>query len=198
MTGSDELSKRVIKATLALAGTSVAKALWEQGKKRAVDKATDTAVTHATKPITGIVDQRRKNRLRNEDIYRLVDKLRVIGEAAVALGEDAGNDERQRIAKDSASLRDALHEQLAELRLSSRAQRSEVLDAIQRAVADADRLVIALNRWAMNSSVAGSSSALLEVTRALDASENALLSALDKSRRRRPKKDENGRGTDKN
>lgn len=186
------LGKQVIAAAVAIATSSAVKALVDQGKKLAVDKAADTAVSGATKPLTKMVDQRKKNRLRNEAIYRLLDKVRVIGEAALALGDEAHDDERQRMVKDSAALRDALHEQLADLRLSSGAQKSEVLDAIQVAIADADRLVTALNKWALNSSNARPTTALQEAVGALDISENALLSALDKSRRKRSGKGENG------
>ena len=186
------LGKQVIGAAATIAASSLIKALLDRGKTLAVDKAASTAVTGATKPLTKMVDQRRNNRLRNEAIYRLLDKVRVIGEAAVALGDEAHNDERQRMVKDSAALRDALHEQLADLRLSSGAQKSEVLDAIQIAIADADRLVTALNKWALNTSDAGQTTLQRDMVRALDTSENALLAALDKTRRRRPGKGENG------
>lgn len=196
MTGKNQLGKQAIAVAATVAASSLVKALLDQGKKLAVEKATQTAVDGATKPLTAMVDKRKQNRLRNEAIYRLLDKVRVIGEAALALGDDAHNDERQRIVKDSAALRDALHEQLADLRLSSGAQKSEVLDAIQTATADADRLVTALNRWALNSSDAGQTTTLGEAVGVLDASENALLSALDKTRRGRPRKGENGRVPD--
>jgi hypothetical protein len=196
MTGKGQLGRQVIGAAAAIAASSVVKALVDRGKTLAVDKAANTAVTGATKPLTAMVDRRRNNRLRNETIYRLLDKVRVIGETALALGDDAQNDERQRIVKDSAAVRDALHERLADLRLSSGTQKSEVLDAIQAAIADADRLVTALNKWAPNSSNAKQTTALRGAVQALNASEDALLAALDKTGRRRSSKGENGSASD--
>ncbi len=193
MAGKDQLAKQVAKGVIgAVIASSLTKALTDATRKAFVDKAAEGAIKGAAKPFQGKADQRRKNKLRNEDIYRLLNKVRVIGEAALALGDEAQDDERQRMVKESAALRGALHEQLADLRLSSGVQKSEVLDAIHTAIAGADRLVTALNKWALSSPGSGRTSALREAVQALDASQNALLSTLDKTRRRRPRKGENG------
>jgi len=146
------------------------------------------ALEHAEKVPQVIAARRRKPKLRNEAIYRHVYKVRVNGEAALALDDGASNDERQRLVADSAALRDALHDQLADLRLSSAAQKSDLLDAAQTAIRDTDRLVAALNKWALNSSDASQASALQQAVRALEVSENALLSRLGKNHRWRPRK----------
>ncbi len=98
------------------------------------------AVEHAEKVPQAIAARRRKPKLRNEAIYRHVYKVRVNGEAALALDNGDSNDERQRLVADSAALRDALHDQLADLRLSSVTQKSDVLDAAQTAIRDTDHL----------------------------------------------------------
>jgi len=148
------------------------------------------AFDQAAKLPKAMADRRRKPRLRNEAIYRRLDKVRVIGEAALALEKEGSNDERQRLAADSAALRDALHEILADFRLSSGARKSDVLDAAQTAVRDVDRLVAVLSKWALNSSDASHMRALQEAVRAVDASENALLTCMDKTRRGRPRNEE--------
>ena len=148
------------------------------------------AVENAEKVPRAIAARRRKPKLRNEAIYRHVYKVRVNGEAALALDNGDSNDERQRLVVDSAALRDALHDQLADLRLSSVSQKSDVLDAAQTAVRDTDHLVAALNRWALNSSDASRASALQQAVRALEASENALLSCMGKNHRWRLRKGE--------
>lgn len=154
------------------------------------------ALEHAEKVPQVIAARRKKPKLRNEAIYRHVYKVRVIGETALALDNEGSNDERRQIVADSAALRDALHDQLADLRLSSAAQKSDVLDAAQTAIRDTDRLVATLNRWALNSSDASQVSALQQAVRALEASENALLSCMGKNRRWRPRKGEDSRTSD--
>ena len=154
------------------------------------------ALEHAEKVPQLIAARHRKPKLRNEAIYRHVYKVRVNGEAALALDDGGSTDERQRLVADSAALRDALHDQLADLRLSSAAQKSDVLDAAQTAIRDTDRLVAALNRWALNSSDASQVVALQQAVRALEVSENALLSCLGKNHRRRPRKGEDDHTSD--
>jgi hypothetical protein len=146
------------------------------------------ALDQAAKLPGAIADWRRKPRLRNEAIYRRLDKVRVIGEAALALGNEGSNDDRQRMATDATAIRDSLHEILADLRLSSAAQKSDVVDAVQTAVRDADLLVAALNKWSLNSADSSQTRALQHAVRAVEASENALLASMGKTRRRWPSK----------
>lgn len=148
------------------------------------------AFDQAAKLPKAVADRRRKPRLRNEAIYRRLDKVRVIGEAALALDNEGLNDERQRMAADAAALRDSLHEILADFRLSSSAQKSDVLDTAQTAIRDVDRLVAALNKRALNSPDSSQASALEQAVQAVDASENALLAGMGKPRRERPSKRE--------
>jgi hypothetical protein len=141
------------------------------------------ALEQATKLAKAMADRRGKPKLRNEVIYRNLDKVRVIGEAALTLDSEGHDDERQRLVVESAVLRDALHEQLVDLQLSSAAQKPDLLDAAQTAIGDADRLVAVLNKWALNSSDAGQTRALQQAVQAITASENALLSCMKKAHR---------------
>ena len=84
---------------------------------------------------------------------------------------------------DSTTLRNALHDQLAALRVSYAGQQSDVLDAAQTAAKDVDRLVAALNKWVLSPSGAGQAQALEQAVQAVDASENALLSRMGKTQR---------------
>jgi hypothetical protein len=153
MTGKNPLNKQVIGAMISsLAASPLARSVWEQAKSAALEQATRTALEQVVRLPTAMADRRRKSRLLHEAIYRHLDKVRVIGEAALALGDEGLNEERQRTAGESTALRDALHEQLADWRLSFPAQNSEVLDAAQTAIKDADCLVSALNKWSLNSS----------------------------------------------
>ena len=142
----------------------------------------NAAIQQAAKLPKAIADRRRRPRLRNEAIYRRLDKARVIGEGALAMDKDGPNDKRQRTATEAAAHRDALHEVLADFRLSSSAQKSDVLDAAQTAVRDVDRLVAGLNKWALNSSDSSNTRALQWAVEALNASENALLARMDEAR----------------
>jgi len=144
------------------------------------------ALTGAGKLVKELADRRRNPRLRNEAIYHHLDKVRNIGEKALALDNASPADERQRMVADSAALCDALHEQLAVLRLSPTTQKPGVLDAARTAIRDADSLAAALNTWALNSSDASKTQALQQAVRAIDASETALLSCMGKTPRRRP------------
>lgn len=114
----------------------------------------------------------------------------------LARGNEALSDERQRAVADAVALRDALHEQLLDLHVSAAARKSGVLDVMEPAVQDADRLMAALNKWALKPMDTKRPPALLEAVRALAASENALRSHLEKSRRRRAGKEQNGHTAD--
>jgi hypothetical protein len=142
----------------------------------------NAAIQQAAKLPKAIADRRKRPRLRNEAIYRRLDKARVIGEGALAMDKDSPNDERQRMATEAATLRDALHEILVDFRLSSSAQKSNVLDAAQTAVRDVDRLVAELNKWALNSSDSSITRALKQAVEAVHTSENALLACMGKAR----------------
>lgn len=144
----------------------------------------NAAIQQAAKISQDIATRRTKPKLRSEAIYRHLDKVRVVGEAALLLENDGSNEERQRIVTDSTVLRDALHEQLAELRLSSGGQKSDVLDAAQAATRDVDRLVAVLSKWALNASGIDQIRALEQAIRAVDASENVLLSCMGNTQRR--------------
>lgn len=144
----------------------------------------NAAIQQAAKIPQAMAARRSKPKLRNEALYYHVYKARVIGEAALSLDSESSDDERQRMVTDSTTLRNALHDQLAALRVSYAGQPSDVLDAAQTAARDVDRLVTALNKWAPNPSGGGQAQALEQAVQAVDASENALLSRLGKTHRR--------------
>jgi hypothetical protein len=144
----------------------------------------NAAIQQAAKIPQAISARRSKPKLRNEAIYYHVYKARVIGEAALSLDSEGSDDERQRMVTDSTILRNELHDQLAALRVSYAGQQSDVLDAAQTAAKDVDRLVAALNKWALSPSGAGQAQALEQAVQAVDASENALLSRMGKTPRR--------------
>jgi hypothetical protein len=144
----------------------------------------NAAIQQAAKIPQAMAARRSRPKLRNEAIYHHVYKARVIGEAALSLDSEGSDDERQRMVTDSTTLRNALHDQLAALRVSYAGQQSDVLDAAQTAAKDVDRLVAALNKWALSPSGAGQAQALEQAVQAVDASENALLSRMGKTQRR--------------
>jgi len=143
------------------------------------------ALHEATKLAKAMADRRGKPRSRNEAIYRDVYKVRVIGETALSLDNESVRDERQHMVEEAVGLRDALHEQLPSLRLSSAAQKSGLLDAVQTAVGDIDRLVAAMSKWAVKSSDESESLSLQRAVGALRASEDALLTRVHRTHRRR-------------
>jgi len=196
MAGKNPLNKQLIGTIGAkIAGSSVAKSVAEEGQKVVVEQVIKTAVVGVAALPVLVAKTRRNPRLRSVAIYRLLHKLRVIGEDALALENEGLNDERQRVVTDAAALRDALHDQLLDLHVSAAARKSGVLDVIEPAVKDADRLMTALNKWALNPATRRSP-ALLEAVRALAVSENALRSHLEQSRRRRARKEQSGRTAD--
>jgi hypothetical protein len=148
------------------------------------------ALDQAAKLVRAMADRRGQPRSGGEAVYRYLDKMRVIGETALSMDDESPGDDRQRIVADSGALRDALHEELADLRLSSTARGSDVLDAAQRAVADADRLAAALYKWALRPADASQAHAVNEALQAIGASQDALLSCIGSARRGRPKKGE--------
>lgn len=143
------------------------------------------ALGGAAKFAKAVADRRGTPRSRNEAIYRNVYRVRVIGETALSLDNEGARDERQGMVAEAVGLRDALHEELPSLRLSAAAQKSGLLDAVQTAVGDVDRLVAAMSKWAVNSSDEGESLALQRAVAALGASEDALLLRVRGVRRRR-------------
>lgn len=160
--------------------------------KNAAAQALGTAIVGVAIQQTGklvkrAADSRKGPKSRYVTIYHHIDKVRNIGEKALALGSHSPAEERQRMVAQSAVLCDALHEQLAALRLSPATEKTSMLDTAARtAIKDADSLATALNRWAPNSSDSSQIEALQQAVRAIDASEDALVSFLGKAPRRRP------------
>jgi hypothetical protein len=151
------------------------------------------AIQQTGKIFKRLADSRKVPKSRYVAIYHHIDKVRNIGEKALTLDSNGPADERQRMVAQAAALCDALHEQLAALRLSSATQKTGMLDTTARAaIKDADGLAAALNRWALNSSDASQTQALQQAVRAIDASEDALVSFLGKAPRGRPR--ERGKG----
>jgi hypothetical protein len=144
------------------------------------------AIQQTGKIFKRLSDTRKDPKSRYVAIYHHLDKVRNIGEKALTLDSKGPADERQRMVAQSAALCDAMHEQLAALRLSPATQKTGTLDTAARtAIKDADGLAAALNRWALNSSDASQTQTLQQAVRALDASEDALVSFLGKVPRRR-------------
>ena len=140
---------------------------------------------------------RRKHPMLYVAIYHNIDKVRNIGEKALTLDGKGAADQRQRMAAQSAALCDALHEQLAALRLLPAAQKTAILDTVARtAIKDADSLAAALNKWALNTSDASQTRTLRQAVLAIDASEDTLISSLGKAPRNRPWKRKNQRNPD--
>jgi hypothetical protein len=159
------------------------------------DKAAETlavaivgiALTQSGKLVKRMADSRKAPKSRYVTIYHDIDKVRNIGEKALTLGDKGPADERQRMVAQSAVLCDTLHEQLAALRLSPATQKTSMLDTAARtAIKDADSLTVALNRWALNSSDVTQTHTLQQAVVAIDASEDALVSFLGKTPRKRP------------
>lgn len=173
------------------AGSSFAKSVAQEGQKAVVEQGIKAAMVGVAALSVSVAKSRRNRRQPAEAVYRLLHKLRVVGEDALALENEGHNDERQRVVTDAAALRDALHEQLLDLHLSAAARKSGVLDVIEPAVKDADHLMAALNKWALNPADTRPSPALQEAVRDLAASENSLRSHLGKSRRKRTRKEHN-------
>jgi hypothetical protein len=149
------------------------------------------------KLVKSMADRRKHPRLRYVAIYHNIDKVRNIGEKALTLDDKGAADQRQRMAAQSAALCDALHEQLAALRLSPATQKAGMLDTAARtAIKDADSLAAALNKWAMNTSGASQTRTLQQAVLAIDASEDTLVSFLGKAPRRRPWERKNQRSSD--
>ena len=144
------------------------------------------AIQQTGKLIKRMADSHGSPKPRYLTIYHHIDKVRNLGEKALALGDECPAEERQRMVAQSAELCDALHEQLAVLRLSPATEKTSMLDSAARsAIKDADSLAAAFSKWALNSSDASLSQALREVVEAIDASEEALVSFLGKVPRRR-------------
>jgi hypothetical protein len=145
------------------------------------------AIQQSGKIFKHLTDSRKDPKSRYVAIYHHIDKVRNIGEKALALDGKGSADERQRMVAQSAALCDAVHEQLAALRLSPATQKTGMLDTAARtAIKDADDLATALSRWALNSSDASQTPALQQAVRAVNASEDALVSFLGKAPRKRP------------
>jgi len=145
------------------------------------------ALTQSGKLVKRMADSRKAPKAHYVTIYHHIDKVRNIGEKALTLGDKDPADERQRMVAQSAALCDALHEQLAALRLSPATQKTSMLDTAARtAIKDADSLAVALNRWALNSSDASLTQTVQQAVVAIDASEDALVSFLGKTPRKRP------------
>ena len=157
------------------------------------------AIQQAGKLVKRMADSRSGPKSRYLTIYHHIDKVRNIGEKALALGDEGPAEERQRMVAQSAELCDALHEQLAVLRLSPTPEKASMLDSAARsAIKDADSLAAALTKWALNSSDTSLSQTLQEAVQAIDASEDALVSFLGKVPRRRPWEKGNERSPDDN
>lgn len=145
------------------------------------------AIQQSGKIFKRLADSRKDPKSRYVAIYHHIDKVRNIGEKALTLDGKSSADDRQRMVAQSAALCDALHEQLAALRLSLATQKTGMLDTAARtATKDADDLATALSRWALNSSDASQTLALQQAVRAINASEDALVSFLGKAPRKRP------------
>jgi hypothetical protein len=150
------------------------------------------AVDQGRKLADYMIERRKILRAPSEAVYRDLVKLRLVGEAALTLDKESSSVERQRRVVESTNLRDRLHEQLADWRLSSAAQRSDLLGAAQTAVDEADRLVAVLNKWALHPSDADQTKALQQAVQAVAASANALISGMEKAQRGRLRRGEKG------